>query len=64
MYLGLDILIKLKLTTNFDRYAILKVVSCPNNENDVQIFFCPFLCRIQIILFFESVAAKETARFS
>ena len=24
----------------------LKVGSCPNNDNSVQIFFCPFLCSI------------------
>ena len=40
----------------------LKVGSCPNNDNSVQIFFCPFLGSIQIILFFESVAAEKTAR--
>ena len=27
MYLGLDIIIKLKFTTNFDRYAILNVLN-------------------------------------
>ena len=42
---------------------ILKVGSCPNNGNSVQTFFCPFLCSIQIVLFFESVAAMKTARF-
>ena len=41
----------------------LKVGSCPNDDNSVQIFFCPFLCSIQIILYFEFVAAKKTARF-
>ena len=28
MYLGLDILIKLKFTTKFDRYAILNILIC------------------------------------
>ena len=28
MYLGLDIIIKFKFTTNFDRYAIINVLNC------------------------------------
>ena len=58
-------------TTNFAQNQIslnlnkiyLKVGSCSNNDNSVQIFFCPFLCSILIILFFESVAAEKTAKF-
>ena len=42
-------------------FVFLKVGSCSNNDNSVQIFFCPFLSTISIILFFESVAAEKTA---
>ena len=44
---------------------VLKVGSCPSDENFVRICFCPFLCSrsIQIILFSESVPDKKTARF-
>ena len=41
----------------------LEVDSCPNDDNFVQCFFCPFLCSIYIILFSEFVPAKKTARF-
>ena len=44
--------------------AIIKVGSCPNDENSVQIFFLSFLCCIGIILCAESVAAKKNARFA
>ena len=43
--------------------TILKVGSCPNDDNFVQIFFYPFLCSIEIFLFSESVPAKKPARF-
>ena len=41
----------------------LKVGSCPNDDNFVQIFFSPFLYSNLIILFSECVPAKKTARF-
>ena len=43
-------------------YTCVKVGSCPNDDNFVQIFFCPFVCSISIILFPESVFAKKIAR--
>ena len=43
-------------------FDTLKVGSCPNDENFVQIIFCPFLCSILIILLSEYVPAKKTAR--
>ena len=41
----------------------LKVGSCPNDDNTVQILFCPFLCSILGILCSESVATEKNARF-
>ena len=38
---------------------MLKVGSCPNDNNFVRIFFCPSLCSIEIILFSESVPARK-----
>ena len=38
-------------------------VSCPNDDNSVQILFCPFLCSIWIFLCFECVVAEKTAKF-
>ena len=37
----------------------LNVGSCPNDDNSVQILFCPLLCSILIILCSESLAAKK-----
>ena len=37
----------------------LKAGSCPNDDNFVQIYFCPFLFSTKIILFSESVPAKK-----
>ena len=42
----------------------LKVGSCPNDDNSVQILFCLFLCSISIILCFESVAVQKTQDFA
>ena len=40
----------------------LKVGSCPNDDNSVQILFCPFLCSIWIVLCSESVAAEKSCK--
>ena len=41
----------------------LKVGSCPNDENSVQISFYAFMCSIRIFMRSESVAVEKTARF-
>ena len=45
-------------------FVCLKVGSCPNDDNSVQFFYCPFPCSIQIILISESVAAEKTQDFA
>ena len=42
---------------------VLKVGSCPNDDNFVHFFFGLFLCSIQVILFSESVPVKKTTKF-
>ena len=37
----------------------LKVGSCLNDGNSVEILFCPFLCSIRIILCSEALAAQK-----
>ena len=43
--------------------SVLKVGSCPNDENSVQILFCAFMCSFRIFLSSESIAVEKTARF-
>ena len=47
---------------NFSELQSLKVGSCPNYDNFVQIFLRPFPYSNYLILFSESVSAKKTAR--
>ena len=52
-----------EIVVGISGFRVLKVGSCPNDDNFVQIFFCPFLYSNLIILFAECVPAKKTARF-
>ena len=44
--------------------ALLNVGSCTNNDKSVQKIFLTFLCRIEMFIFSEYVAAEKTARFA
>ena len=59
----LDLLMSLCFSRK-DQKIILKVGSCPNDDNFVYFFFCLFLCSSQVTLFSESLPAKKTQNFA
>ena len=48
-----------------ERYPyILKVGSCPNDDNFVQILFCPFLCSIKSFYFLNLFLPRNLQDFA